>query len=81
MSKRWTAKIAAVGASVVLTMRIFSEPPRGRLRTGHVIERVIDDAGGSVYDPKEIVDNRVVITLPMDRDAISRRLGTRIGLN
>jgi hypothetical protein len=81
MIKHWTTRIAAVGASVVLTMRIFSEPPQGRLRANHAIERVIDDLGGSVYDPKEVVNNRIVLTLPMDRDATSPRSGTRFGLN
>jgi hypothetical protein len=81
MFKHWSTRIAVVGASVVLTMRIFSEPPRGRLRANHAIERVVDDFGGSVYDPKEVVNNRVVITLPIDRDATPRRLGTQIGLN
>jgi hypothetical protein len=81
MIKHWTTRIAAIGASVVLTMRIFSEPPQGRLRGNHVIERVIDDVAYSGYDPKEVVNNRVVITLPMDRHATPPRSGTIFGLN
>jgi hypothetical protein len=74
-------KVAALGASAVLAMRIFSEPPRGRLRRNHFIEQVIDEATIGGLDPREVVAGRVVITLPIDRDAAPRRLGTQIGLN
>jgi len=81
MVRNWSTKIAAIGASVVLTMRIFSEPPRGRLRTGHVVERVIDDFAFEGHDPREVVKDRIIITLPIDCDAAPRRLGTHLGLN
>jgi hypothetical protein len=81
MFKGWSTKVAAIGASVVLTMKIFSEPPRGRLRTGHVVERVVDDISRDGYDPREIVGNRIVLTLPIDRDAVPRRLGSHVQLN
>jgi hypothetical protein len=81
MDKRFSRNIAAIGASVVLTMRIFSEPPHGRLRIGHVVERVVDDVSNGGLDPREVVENRIVLTLPIDREAPPRRLGPHFGLN
>jgi hypothetical protein len=81
MLKNWTTRIAAIGASVLLTMRIFSEPPRGRLRMANVVERVVDDSANFGLDPREVVNGRIVLTLPMDRNAPPRAVENRFGLN
>jgi hypothetical protein len=78
--KQWTAQIVAIGASLVLSMRIFSEPPRGRLPVTHVVERVVDESTAGL-DLREVVNDRIVLTLPIDRGASPRNVGSRFGLN
>jgi hypothetical protein len=73
--------VAALGASVVMTMRIFGEPPQGRLKRMHAIEQVYEDLGAGEFDAREVISERMVLTVPMPSDSSPRRRKAQIGLN
>jgi len=80
-SRRLSKSLAALGASLVMTMRIFGEPPQGRLRRTNVIEQVYDDVALGPFDPREVVNERIVLTLPLPAEPLSRRGNFRISSN
>ena len=79
--RRITKSVAALGASVVMTMRIFGEPPQGRLRRTNVIEQIYEDVSFGPFDPREIVKERLVLTLPLPSEPLARRGNVRINSN
>jgi hypothetical protein len=81
IGRRFTKSVAAFGASVVMTMRIFGEPPQGRLRRTNVIEQIYEDVSLGPFDPREIVKERLVLTLPLPSEPLARRGNVRINSN
>jgi hypothetical protein len=76
-----TKSVAALGASVVMTMRIFGEPPQGRLRRTNVIEQVYEDVSLGPFDPREIVNEQLVLTLPLPSEPLVRRENAQFNSN
>jgi hypothetical protein len=64
-----------------MTMRIFGEPPQGRLKRTHAIEQVYEDLGAGEFDGREVISERIVLTVPMPADSSPRRRTAQIGLN
>jgi hypothetical protein len=62
-------------------MRIFGEPPQGRLRRTNVIEQVYEDGSLGPFDPREIVKERLVLTLPLPSEPTARRGNAQINSN
>lgn len=81
LGHRLTKRFAALGASVVMTMRIFGEHPQGRLRRPHVIEQVYEDTCVGLFDSREIAGKRYVLTLPLPTEPSMQRREVQIGLN
>jgi hypothetical protein len=75
------SSLAALGASVVMTMRIFGEQPQGRLSRTHAIEQIYEDLGAGEFDLREVISERMVLTVPMPTDSSPRRHEAQIGLN
>ncbi len=72
--------LRAVGASTLLTMRLFDLLPEPDTRPRPAIVRQVTLTGR--FDPRELLPNGMVLTLPLTADVERRpgRLG-EIGLN
>lgn len=79
--RNFASALAALGASVVMTMRIFGEPPQGRLKRTHAIEQIYENLGAGEFDSREVISERMVLTVPMPTDSSDRRREVQIGLN
>jgi hypothetical protein len=56
-----------IGAtSFLLTMSVFNERPRGRIRPTYAIERTVAGEADEAFDPREVIGGNVVLTLPLD---------------
>jgi hypothetical protein len=72
--------LRAVGASTLLTMRLFDLLPEQDVRPRTAIVRQVTLTG--MFDPRELLPNGMVLTLPLSAD-VDRRPGrlAEIGLN
>jgi hypothetical protein len=63
--------LRALGASTLLTMRLFDllPEPDTRPRTAIVRELTLD----GLFDPRELLPNGIVLTLPLTTNSASRR--------
>jgi hypothetical protein len=63
--------LRAVGASTLLTMHLFDILPVWDTRPRTAIVREMTLAG--TFDPREVLPNGMVLTLPLDANSASRR--------
>jgi hypothetical protein len=63
--------IRALGASTLLTMRLFDVLPVSDARPRTAIVRELTFRG--TFDPREVLPNGMVLTLPFDGNSASRR--------
>ncbi|HET8524135.1 MAG TPA: hypothetical protein VFL82_12950 [Thermomicrobiales bacterium] len=64
--RRAIAALRVGATSLLLTMSVFSEQPRGRVRPTYAIERTLDGEADEQFDPREVIGGNVVLTLPLD---------------
>jgi len=81
IGRRLSRGVAALGASVVMTMRIFGEPPQGRLRRTNAIEQLYEDEALGPFDRREVVNERIVLTIPLPSTPLTRRGNAQINSN
>ncbi|MEA2515724.1 MAG: hypothetical protein QOF01_4692 [Thermomicrobiales bacterium] len=62
--------LRAVGASTLLTMRLFEILPEPDTRPRTAIVRELAQTGK--FDPRELLPNGMVLTLPLNADATQR---------
>jgi hypothetical protein len=63
--------LRAVGASTLLTMRLFDLLPEPDVRPRAAIVRELTLDG--LFDPRELLPNGIVLTLPLSANSASRR--------
>ncbi|HEY7029857.1 MAG TPA: hypothetical protein VH482_00955 [Thermomicrobiales bacterium] len=63
--------LRAVGASTLLTMRLFDVLPESAARPRTAIVREL--TLGGIFDPREVLPNGMVLTLPLEANSANRR--------